>query len=109
MIRFRHAIPALLLACTAAHAATTQIPTDQDLQQLFDAKEYRACLQQSARVLQLKGEAAKAYDPFTIQMRRAECLLALNDGPTALSVFQLALNIADDGKKADLARANIVM
>ena len=77
-------IPLFLLAISSTALAAGQLATDAELQQMFDKGDYRACLQQTARVLGLKGEAANNYDPYTMQMRRGECLLSLGDSPTAL-------------------------
>src|SRR6202020_2531598 len=65
-------------------------PTDQDLQKMFDQKEYRTCLQQTARVMQLRGDAAHAYAPYTLQMRRGECFLNLGDWGSATFAYEAA-------------------
>jgi hypothetical protein len=110
MFPARIAFLSLLALSSPTHAAASPtIPTDADLQQMFERGDYRACLQQTARVLQFKGEAARPYDPFVLHMRRGECLLRLNDGATALTAFTAALNAANSGAKAEIARANIVV
>jgi hypothetical protein len=109
MVRTRFAPLLLLLVSSPAWAANPTIPTELDLQQMFDKKDYRACLQQSARVLNLTGEAAKAYDRFNLQMRRGECLLNLNDPQTALSAYNAALAAADTPLRAETARAHVAL
>jgi hypothetical protein len=76
---------------------------------MYEQKDYRACLQQSARVLALRGDAAKPYDLFAVQMRRAECLLNLSDSTTAISAYTAALPLATSPKGADEARAMITL
>ena len=85
--------------------AQTPLPTDQDLQKMFDQKEYRTCLQQTARVMHLTGDAAHAYDPFTLQMRRGECFLNLGDWGSAAIAYQTALTAAPTAAQAEQARA----
>ncbi|HUO07518.1 MAG TPA: hypothetical protein VM008_04395 [Phycisphaerae bacterium] len=94
-----------LLSCWNVGFAQTALPTDQDLQKMFDQKEYRSCLQQTARVLRLQGDAAKAYDPFTLQMRRGECFLNLGDWPTAAYAYHAAFTAAPSAAQAEQARA----
>jgi hypothetical protein len=95
----------VLLAWGNAGFAQTPVPSDQDLQKMLDQKEYRTCLQQTARVLQLRGDAARAYDPFTLQMRRGECFLNLGDWPTAVYAFHTAFTVAPSAAQAEQARA----
>ncbi len=85
--------------------AQTPVPTDQDLQKMYDQKEYRTCLQQTARVLQLRGDAAHAYDPFTLQMRRGECFLNLGDWGTAVMAYRAAVAAAHTATEGEQARA----
>jgi hypothetical protein len=107
-MRFIHhpAIMFSLVGCFIAVAAAAALPTEADLQQLLDQKQYRACLQQTARVLNLRNDA---YDPFVLQMRRGECLLNLNDPTTALFAYTAALNAASTPRKADDARVMIAL
>lgn len=109
MIRRRFAALALMMLTSQAWAANPTIPTEQDLQQMFDKKEYRACLQQSARVLSLTGDAAKPYDRYTLQMRRGECLLNLNDPQTALGAYNAALTASDTPVRGETARAHVAL
>ena len=94
-----------LLGGGAAAMAQTALPTDQDLQEMLNKKEYRNCIQQTARVMRVQGDAAKAYDPFTLQMRRGECFLNLGDWPTASLAYHAAFTAAPTVAQADQARA----
>ena len=95
------------LSLSSTALAANPLPTDQDLQQMLEKGDYRACLQQTARVLNISGDLGRNYDPFVLQMRRGECLVNLGDNATALAAYTAALHSADDGKKAEQARAMI--
>jgi len=92
-------------------APTTQpmpLPTSAELQQMHDAGQYRVCLQQIARVLQLRGDVAKPYDYFALLLLRGDCLLHLEDADTALEAYASAEKSADPKQKME-ARATIVL
>jgi hypothetical protein len=110
-MKTRYAIGAVLaVLCLAVQVrAADRMATDEELQRMFDQKQYQACLQQSARVLALRGDAAKPYDPFVIHMRRGECYLNGSDAATAALAFNAALTAADTPAKADQARAMVVL
>ena len=95
----------VLLGTGAITVGQTQPPTDQELQTMFDKKEYRTCLQQTARAMQLKGDAAHAYSLFTLQMRRGECFLNLGDWGSAAYAYNAAKTAAPTVAEAEQARA----
>jgi len=80
----------LSLATVLSAAPNPPLPTPADLQEMFKAGQYRTCLQQIARVLQLTGDAARPYDQYALLLLRGDCLLQLNDKPTALMAFAIA-------------------
>ena len=71
---------------------------------MYDAKQYRTCLQQIGRVLQLRGDAARPYDPASLQLLRGECLVQLQDRSTAMLAFSTAEK-SPDLQQAAQARA----
>lgn len=99
----------LLLLVGSAAIAQNAAPTDQDLQQMFDKKEYRYCLQQTARVLRMQGLATTAYNRCTLQMRRGECFLNLGDYPSALLAFQAAMSASPTPAQAEQCRAIVAL
>jgi hypothetical protein len=62
----------------------------QDLHAMYDTGDYRAAVQQIARVLRLRGKAAEPYDRDALQLLRGKSLLALDDPRAAKRAFQEA-------------------
>jgi hypothetical protein len=102
-------LSAISILTFAASTLAADLPSEPALQALFDQKNYRGCLQQTARVLNLQGPPAAAYDRFTLQMRRGECFLNLADYPTAIYAFNAALTAAPSPSQAEQARALIAL
>ena len=98
----------LLLTCICSPALAQQVPTPADLQQMYDGKQYKICLQQIARALALKGDAARGYDRYKLLLLRGECLMRLYDRPTSLTAF-VAAQASPDTTTALTARANVVL
>jgi hypothetical protein len=98
----------LLCVCQFASAQAQPVPTPQELQQMFDAKQYHTCLQQIARVLRVKGDAASAYDPDQLQLLRGECFIRLGDRAQAIRAFTTAQKSANHSM-ALTARANLLI
>lgn len=64
------------------------LPTMDELKQMFESGDYQAAVQQSGRVLRLRGEAAKPYDRTAVQLLRGKTLLALDDPRAARRSFE---------------------
>lgn len=85
----------------AAAAEPEALATQQDLHKLFEAGQYQPLLQKLTRVLQLKGNAAAAYDRVDLYVLRGEAFLQLKQQSRAMESFQLAakeLNTPSDPK-----------
>src|SRR3954464_9036787 len=63
------------------------IPTMQDLRDMYAATQYRICVQQVARVLNLKTPAAQEYDRGELLALRGDCLLNLGDRACATKAY----------------------
>jgi hypothetical protein len=71
---------------------------------MHDAREYRTCLQQVARLLALRGELAAHYDRYALLLLRGDCLLHLEDRATALEAYTEAMTSPEPRQLAE-ARA----
>jgi hypothetical protein len=99
----------LAAALAIGAGQTTSTPTTQpmpvativELKQMHDSGEYKTCLQQIARVMMLRGEAARPYDPFALLLLRGDCLLHLEDRTTAYDAFTSAEKSTDPAQKAE--------
>lgn len=69
--------------------------TMQELQQLYDAKDWQTLLQKVTKVLPLRGQAAAAYDRYELLMMKGDAHLNLKQGPAASSTFDEASKIKD--------------
>jgi len=84
---------ALLGGYPIAHArgdAPATMPSMMDLKQMHDSGNYRGCLQQIARVMQLSASAGGGYDKYELLMLRGDCLLHLDDSVTAIAAYNAA-------------------
>lgn len=81
-------------AVRAQAAAPEPLPTADEIHKLYDDKEYQAVLQKLVRVLQLKGQAAQAYDRVDLLMIRGESLLQLKQQAAAIEAFDSAFKEA---------------
>jgi hypothetical protein len=95
----------ILSACQFTAGQAQQLATPQELQQMFDAKQYHICLQQIARITRLKGNAASAYDMDELQLLRGECFIQIRDRVQAFRAFDTAQK-SPNPKVALPARAN---
>ena len=84
------------------------LPTPADLKQMHDAGEYRICLQQIARVLQLRGDPARPYDRYALLLLRGDCLLHLGNPTTALEAYADAEKSTEPAQLAE-ARATALL
>jgi hypothetical protein len=70
-----------------AKSGPPPIPTMQDLNDMYAAAQYRTCVQQIARVLNLKTPAAQDYDRGALLALRGDCLLNLGDRTGAIKAY----------------------
>src|SRR3954470_12100101 len=94
---------ALSVAMRVRAADPEPLPTPAELHRTFDDGQYQPLLQKLARVLQLKGNAAKPYDKVDLYVLRGETFLQLKQQSSAVQSFQLALkevNTPEDPKAA---------
>ena len=102
--------PAILLFVTvllfapdaAAQARTTRDPlrTPEQLQSLYESKQYGEALRQITRALALKGTAAKPYDRHALLRLKAECYLRTGENAKAADAFATAATAAPDPRAA---------
>jgi hypothetical protein len=106
----------LLLASNAAGGAPKSeppppetLPTSEQLHQLFKDREYTPLLQKIARVLQLRGDAARPYDKVDLLLLKAETHLQLKEQSLAIAAASAAVKAIDpdqtDPKLAAVAHA----
>lgn len=88
-------------------AGRTPAPTTQQLQQMIDAKQYAEVLQQSQRILALKGAAAKDLDKFDVYMLRAEAQLQLKQQGPAAQSYKEAIKATNNPTKSGVPKAMI--
>jgi hypothetical protein len=90
----------------AARAAGPEAPaTEAQLQQMFKDGDYQGVALKATRVLQIKGEAAKAYDRPKVLMLKGEAQLRLKQVSQALDAFASAAKETTDAKEAATATA----
>jgi hypothetical protein len=88
------------------------LPTAPDLHKMFDSAQYQPLLAKLARVLQLKGDAARPYDRVDLSTLKADTLLQLKQQASAIASLNDAVKaITDqtDPKVAAQARATLVL
>ena len=107
------AIALCCLSLTSSSGAAPEPPATSDvLHKMFDDAQYQPLLQKLARVLQLKGDAAKAYDRVDLETLRADALLQLKQQATAVASLNDAVKAIDDQtpeKVAARARATQIL
>lgn len=94
----------LLVANVAPAADGSRLATRAELRQMLEAGEYRACLQQIARLLQ-SDSTGKSDDRYELLLMRGDCLLQLDDPSSA----QLAYALAARSPLAEQARQGRAM
>lgn len=72
------------------------LPSMDDLREMYDAGDYRAAVQQIARVLRLKGAPAQAYDREALLLLRGQSLLAMEDPRAAKRALEEAQKSAQN-------------
>jgi hypothetical protein len=107
---------ACLLVCLLPLAVLADdLPSQQELHDLFKAGQYQPLLQKLSRVLGLKGAAAVAYDQVDLTMLRGETFLQLKQQAKAVEQYQAAWKMltaanpqnARDPKTADEQKRQI--
>jgi hypothetical protein len=107
----------LLLAGRPAGAAAPKdsapLPTAKDLRDMHDAAQYRACLQQIARLMRAGGTPgasadAKALERFDLLLLRGDCLIHLEDPATAKLAYA-AVKDSPDPRQSQEARALMLL
>ena len=98
----------LLCICQFTAGQAQQLATRQELQQMFDARQYHTTLQQIARILRARGAAAPAHDRDELQLLRGECFIQLGDRVQAIRAFTTAQQSADH-QIALTGRANLLI
>lgn len=102
MTRPRRIVLSLLLSCfmlpaNARAQGAPPLPTKDDLNGMYNAGQYRLCLQQIARVMRQLDR--NSTDRYALLLLRGDCLLQLHDGATAKEAYK------DAQKSADLDQA----
>ncbi len=72
------------------------LPLARDIRAQVDSADYRGALKALGRVLDLKGQAAAAYDRGEMQLLKAECLLQIHENKSALDTLETARKEAVD-------------
>ena len=88
----------LLVGRVGLAAPPEPLPSSADLHAMFGDGEYQALLGKLARVLQLRGEAAKPYDFLELNLLKAEAAMRLKQ----YTVAQTAANDAVKLSEGDL-------
>ncbi|MDB5322864.1 MAG: hypothetical protein JWN40_4495 [Phycisphaerales bacterium] len=79
--------------------------TEAQLQQMFKDGDFQGLALKATRVLQLKGDAAKAYNRPKVMMLKGEAQLRLKQVSQALDAFAGAAKESTDAKEAATATA----
>jgi hypothetical protein len=85
------------------------LPTMQEVQALYEQKQWQPLLQKSSRLLSLRGPVAQNYDRYQILMWRGEAQLQLKSSPQALSSFKDASDETKEPEKSATARATALL
>lgn len=98
-------VAVLLIAIFAADVAVSRprelqqsppsLPTMADLKQMYEAGEYKTCLQQLSRLTPLRADNPNFVPKDQLQLLRGQCLLALQDPASALRALDLAKDSKD--------------
>jgi hypothetical protein len=97
-------------ASAPSRDAKDALPAMTALRQQFEEAQYQDVLKQILRLLQLKGDAAKAYDRYELFCLRGECFLRIKSMSLAADAFDDAAEVAkDNSKKEGVARGTAVL
>ena len=83
-------------------AVSDALPTRTEMRESFDAGDYPRTLQQVARALAVKGDAARDYDRYELLILKAEAHLRLKNTAAAAAAFDEAAKSATHAKGAAL-------
>lgn len=103
---------AVLTTRLSAAPPAEALATGDELHKMFDDAQYQPLLQKLARVLQLKGEAARPYDRVDLETLRADTLLQLKQQGSAVQSANNAVKAINDQtgiKVAAQARATQIL
>jgi hypothetical protein len=98
----------LVLVGTLCCNAAAQ-PTQQDIQQDFDAEKYQDALKKLSTALGMKGNAAQAYDRVALFKLKGESHLRLKQPAPASDSFTNAAKEAKDSKEVGLCNATALL
>src|SRR5256714_370157 len=79
------------------------LPTSEELHKMFDDGQYQPLLTKLARVLQLRGNSARAYDHVDLELLRADALLQLKQQISAIGAVSEAVKSINDQTDEQLA------
>jgi hypothetical protein len=85
------------------------LPTMEDLQQMLEDKKYQQVIQQTSRLMALKGAAAQPYNRFDLLKLKAEAQLQHGETEAALSTFMELGRETNDPHDKDVAQATILL
>jgi hypothetical protein len=85
------------------------LPTIEQLNAQLAEGKHADVLKQVAKLLQLKGEAAKAYDRYDLLCLRGEAALRGKANSMAIEAFSQASRATDDPDKKAVARATEIL
>ena len=100
---------ALLLLPAAALAVGPAGDSQDDLQKLFDAKQYKELLPKVSRALALHGPAAAGYDRYKLYMMKGEASLQTRSKSAAMDAFKQAAKATGEHDAATRASADAVL
>ena len=87
----RRASLSVLVSIAAFSQAADPLPTADQIQASYDAKDWQGVLGATTRTLQLKGAAAQPYDRVDLWTKKAEAQLRLNQfAPASQSMAKVA-------------------
>src|SRR4051812_49047871 len=98
--------PAVTPAPAQAGAATGEpLPTMEELNAQLAAGKLQDVLKHVAKLLQLKGDAAKSYDRYDLLCLRGEAALRAKTNSVAMDAFNQAARATEDKDKQAVAKA----
>jgi hypothetical protein len=99
-------LPSLAIAAPADERG---LPPMEQLGEMLEQKQYQPLLQTIARVLALRGEAAKAYDRGKVLLLKGEAHLRMKAGGPAVAAFNEAAEEATDPTDVAVGRATALL
>ena len=90
---------------TAKPAGPDALPSQQELQAMFDEGKYADVLKELRNVLILRGPAAEPYNKYDLHLLRAETLLRMKSQAAAIASLGEAAETTDDPQKIAYTKA----